>query len=204
MIWPKLFILQLYAQIVSQQLSNVSPVISLKRFLKLIFQWNRTKNSIKFNEHKRATSDQCVCLTQRREQQNHVKLKYFRYLRECKDGHYLATVTEPTQHTTQNKKELFSSSSILRKRKPKIPSLQWNSTPGVKRPSPPLHCEKKFIIKEKNKKRRTLEMMSGVLKSRPPTRRKPHGEGPVRVTVWDISDSNSIHSRKTALSSFTL
>ncbi|ROJ62486.1 hypothetical protein DPX16_21472 [Anabarilius grahami] len=34
------------------------------------------------------------------------------------------------------------------------------------------------IIQEKNKKTRTLEMVSGVLKSRPPTRRKPHGEGP--------------------------
>lgn len=30
----------------------------------------------------------------------------------------------------------------------------------------------------------TLEMVSGVLKSRPPIRRKPHGEGPFSVTVW--------------------
>lgn len=27
-------------------------------------------------------------------------------------------------------------------------------------------------------------MVSGVLKSRPPIRRKPHGEGPFSVTVW--------------------
>ena len=32
----------------------------------------------------------------------------------------------------------------------------------------------------------TLEMVNGVLKSRPPTRRKPQGEGPFSVTVWDI------------------
>lgn len=30
----------------------------------------------------------------------------------------------------------------------------------------------------------TLEMVNGVLKSRPPTSRKPQGEGPFSVTVW--------------------
>jgi len=30
----------------------------------------------------------------------------------------------------------------------------------------------------------TLDTVSGVLKSRPPTSRKPHGDGPVSVTVW--------------------
>lgn len=32
----------------------------------------------------------------------------------------------------------------------------------------------------------TLEMVNGVLKSRPPTRRKPQGEGPFSVTVWGM------------------
>lgn len=32
----------------------------------------------------------------------------------------------------------------------------------------------------------TLEMVNGVLKSRPPTRRNPHGEGPLSVTVWGM------------------
>lgn len=32
----------------------------------------------------------------------------------------------------------------------------------------------------------TREMVSGVLKSLPPTSRKPQGEGPVRATVWDM------------------
>lgn len=33
----------------------------------------------------------------------------------------------------------------------------------------------------------TLEMVSGALKSLPPTKRKPHGEGPRRTTEWDIA-----------------
>ena len=33
----------------------------------------------------------------------------------------------------------------------------------------------------------TLEMVSGVLKSLPPTRRKPHGEGPRRATECGIA-----------------
>lgn len=33
----------------------------------------------------------------------------------------------------------------------------------------------------------TREMVSGALKSRPPTRRKPQGEGPRRVTEWGIA-----------------
>lgn len=32
----------------------------------------------------------------------------------------------------------------------------------------------------------TLEMVSGVLKSRPPTRRNPQGEGPFSVTDWGM------------------
>lgn len=32
----------------------------------------------------------------------------------------------------------------------------------------------------------TLEMVNGVLKSRPPTSRKPQGEGPFSVTVWGM------------------
>lgn len=33
----------------------------------------------------------------------------------------------------------------------------------------------------------TREMVRGALKSRPPTRRKPQGEGPCRVTEWGIA-----------------
>lgn len=32
----------------------------------------------------------------------------------------------------------------------------------------------------------TLEMVNGVLKSRPPTSRNPQGEGPFSVTVWGM------------------
>lgn len=35
-------------------------------------------------------------------------------------------------------------------------------------------------------------MVSGVLKSLPPTRRKPHGDGPLRVTVWGMMPRKSI------------
>lgn len=35
--------------------------------------------------------------------------------------------------------------------------------------------------------RLTREMVRGALKSRPPTRRKPQGEGPRRVTEWGIA-----------------
>uniref|UniRef100_A0A8C6PQX8 procollagen-proline 4-dioxygenase n=1 Tax=Nothobranchius furzeri TaxID=105023 RepID=A0A8C6PQX8_NOTFU len=37
----------------------------------------------------------------------------------------------------------------------------------------------------------TLEMVNGVLKSRPPTSRKPHGEGPLRVTVCGMIGQES-------------
>lgn len=49
----------------------------------------------------------------------------------------------------------------------------------------------------------TREMVRGALKSRPPTRRKPQGEGPRRVTEWGIagwsrsrSPSRTLRSRR--------
>lgn len=41
----------------------------------------------------------------------------------------------------------------------------------------------------------TREMVRGALKSRPPTRRKPQGEGPRRVTEWGIAGGSRSRSR---------
>lgn len=49
--------------------------------------------------------------------------------------------------------------------------------PGTTRP-PPITCGRSQL---------TLEMVSGALKSLPPTKRKPQGEGPRRTTECDIA-----------------
>lgn len=47
----------------------------------------------------------------------------------------------------------------------------------------------------------TREMVRGALKSRPPTRRKPQGEGPRRVTEWGIAGGSRSRSLSRTLRS---
>lgn len=47
----------------------------------------------------------------------------------------------------------------------------------------------------------TREMVRGALKSRPPTRRKPQGEGPRRVTEWGITGRSRSRSLSRTLRS---
>lgn len=49
--------------------------------------------------------------------------------------------------------------------------------------------------------RLTREMVRGALKSRPPTRRKPQGEGPRRVTEWGIAGRSRSRSLSRTLRS---
>lgn len=50
---------------------------------------------------------------------------------------------------------------------------------------PPITCGRSPPLRSPSEL--TLEMVSGALKSLPPTKRKPHGEGPRRTTEWDIA-----------------
>ena len=66
------------------------------------------------------------------------------------------------------------------------PGPEWTSRAGSQDSGPPRRPVVAGL---------TREMVRGTLKSRPPTRRKPQGEGPRRVTEWGIASRSRSRSR---------
>lgn len=72
------------------------------------------------------------------------------------------------------------------------PGPEWTSRAGSQGSGPPRRPVVAGL---------TREMVRGTLKSRPPTRRKPQGEGPRRVTEWGIASRSRSRSLSRTLRS---
>lgn len=72
------------------------------------------------------------------------------------------------------------------------PGPEWTSRAGSQDSGPPRRPVVAGL---------TREMVRGTLKSRPPTRRKPQGEGPRRVTEWGIASGSRSRSLSRTLRS---